>query len=185
MLNIKSEDEMDSIAYINTSINEIYAITEIKQTFTNTTSNNIELSISFPIIEDIQLNKFAVFKGEEIVISKVLDKERATEKYSDSISEGNTGILSSYNENNLNYDVNIGNILPKEKIELISYFFQKITSNDMSYEFILMQNLPAFSHKIFMKKIIGKIIIKTNSKLTRLLKSRKDLPQLNLITMEY
>ena len=65
-----------------------------------------------------------------------MDKEKAKEKYTDSISEGNTGILSSYNENNLTYDVKIGNILPKEKTELISYFFQKITSNDMSYEFI-------------------------------------------------
>ena len=169
MLNIKSEDEMDSIAYINTTINEIYAITEVKQTFTNTTSDNIELSIRFPINEDIQLNKFAVFKGEEIVISKVMDKEKANEKYTDSITEGNIGILSSYNENNLTYDVNIGNILPKEKIELISYFFQKTTSDDMSYEYILMQDFPAFSRKTFMKKIIGQITINANSKLTRLI----------------
>ena len=151
MSKIISEDETDSIVYINTTINEIFAITEVKQIFTNTTSNNIELIIRFPINEDIQLNKFAIMKGEEIVVSKVMDKDKAEEKYTDSISEGNTGILSSYNKNNLTYDVNIGNILPKEKIELISYYFQSISSDDMSYEYILIQDFPAFSHKTFMK----------------------------------
>lgn len=123
MINNKFDDEFDSIAYINCSINEIYAVTEIKQTFTNKQQKNIELSIRFPIKEEIQLNKFVVFKGEEIILSKVMDKEKAIEKYSDSIAEGNTGIISSYNNDNLTYDINIGNLLPHEKIELVSYYF--------------------------------------------------------------
>ena len=52
-----------------------------------------------------------------------MDKEKAVEKYSDTIASGNTGIISEYKKekNKLYYDVNIGNILPNEKIELKNF----------------------------------------------------------------
>ena len=171
MSKIKTNEESNSIAFINSTVNEVYSITEVKQIYINNYRGNMELSIRFPIVEKIQLNKFVVSKDNEKVISKVMDKEKAVEKYSDTIASGNTGIISEYKkeQNQLYYDVNIGNILPNEKIELISYFYQLISSDDMSYEYCLLQNLPAFSKKYTLRKITGKITINTESKITRLI----------------
>ena len=91
------EDREDNI-YLNSKINEIYATTELNQYFTNPLDNAIDLLITFPIKEEISLSKFVVTIGEKVVLSKVMEKEKAEEKYSDSIASGNQGFISRYDE---------------------------------------------------------------------------------------
>ena len=134
--------------YLNSYINEIYATTEVTQYFTNTLDNAIELSISFPITEEINLTKFIVTIEDKIICSKVMSKEKAEEKYNDTIASGNTGLISSYDDEEMkNYTVNIGNINPKQKIKLNTYFTQMIGAQDMSYEFNIIQKYPTFQCK--------------------------------------
>ena len=40
------------------------------------------------------------------------------EVYNDSISSGNVGFISNYNDNQSSYSVNIGNLKPKQQIKL-------------------------------------------------------------------
>jgi hypothetical protein len=61
----------DDIIYITAKVNEIFATTEITQFFTNILDNSIELSISFPIKEEINLSKFIISMGNQTVISKI------------------------------------------------------------------------------------------------------------------
>ena len=82
-------EEKEDTIYLNSRINEIYGTTELTQYFTNPLDNAIELSISFPIKEEISLTKFVVTIGEKVVLSKVMPKEKAEEKYSDSMASGN------------------------------------------------------------------------------------------------
>ena len=129
-------EDKKEIIYLNSYINEIYATTEITQYFTNTLDNAIELSISFPIKEEINITKFIVTTEDKTICSKVMSKEKAEEKYNDSISSGNTGFISRYDDEKMKiYTVNIGNINPRQKIKLNTYFIQKIGTQDMSYEF--------------------------------------------------
>ena len=60
---MSGEDE--NIVYLTCNVNEAFASTEVRQYFTNPLSNPIELSISFPIKQEIQLNKFVVTIGEK------------------------------------------------------------------------------------------------------------------------
>jgi hypothetical protein len=90
-------DNREDTIYLQSNINEIYAITELTQYFSNPLDNAIELSITFPIKEEINLTKFVVFIGDKVVLSKVMSKEKAEEKYSDSIASGNTAFISTYN----------------------------------------------------------------------------------------
>ena len=85
----------DSTVTINSTINELFATSEVTQSFTNTLSNSIELKISFPLKQEIQLTRFVITIGNKTIISKVLPKEKAEEKYTDAIASGNTGILST------------------------------------------------------------------------------------------
>ena len=168
-------EERDDTIYLNSQVNEIFATTELIQFFTNPLDNAIELSISFPIKEEISLTKFVVTIGEKMVISKVMKKEKEEEKYEDSIASGNQGFISRYNEEMTSYTVNIGNINPKQKVKLNAIFIQMIGSQDMSYEFNIMEKYPSFHYKELnnnearYKIIKANFKIETQSKITRLI----------------
>ena len=73
-------EEREDTIYLNSNVNEIYASTELTQYFSNPLDNAIELTISFPIKEEISLTKFVVIIDEKVVLSKVMAKEKAEEK---------------------------------------------------------------------------------------------------------
>ena len=173
---IEDEDkEREDTIYLKSNINEIFASTELTQYFINSLENPIELTISFPIKEEINLNKFIVQIGEKVVTSKIMKKEIAEEKYDESISSGNTGFLGEYDNEMKSYSINLGNINPKEKVTLKAFFIQNICTQDMSYEFIIMEKYPTFHYKELNKegarnKIIkANFIIEAQSKITRLI----------------
>ena len=63
-------------------------------------------------------------------------------------------------------------MLPKEKVILKSIFNQMISSQDMSYEFIFLDHYPCFIYSgnvVQSKKVSGKFILNTKSKITRLI----------------
>ena len=165
----------DNVIYLRSKVNELFATTELTQYFTNELKDSIELTILFPIKEEIDLSKFVVSIDDKTVISKVMPKEKAEEKYNDSIASGNVGIDSSYQDNQNSYSVNIGNIKPNQKIKLVTVFIQMIGTQDMSYEFNIMEKYPSFHYKELNKeksrnKIINaNIEIETQSKITRLI----------------
>ena len=165
----------DNVIYLRSKVNELFATTELTQYFTNELKDSIELTILFPIKEEIDLSRFVVSIDDKTVISKVMPKEKAEEKYNDSIASGNVGIYSSYQDNQNSYSVNIGNIKPNQKIKLVTVFIQMIGTQDMSYEFNIMEKYPSFHYKELNKeksrnKIINaNIEIETQSKITRLI----------------
>ena len=167
----------DNVVFINSNINELFATSEVTQSFTNTLQKSIELTVSFPLKPEIQLSKFVITIGNKIIISKVLEKGKAEEKYTDAIASGNTGFLSTFDESSKNYTINVGNVLPKERVILKSVFNQIITSQDMSYEFAFLEHYPCFIYSdnaVQSKKISGKFILKTKSKITRLISPYMD-----------
>ena len=72
-----------------------------------------------------------------------MPKEKAEEKYNDVIASGNVGFMSKY-EDNKSYSVNIGNLAPKKRIKLQTIFIEMLGSDDLSYEFNIIDNYPAF-----------------------------------------
>ena len=173
---MKDEDnEREDTIYLKSNINEIYATTEITQYFINKLDNPIELIISFPIKEEISLNKFIIKIGEKTVSSKIMEKKEAEQKYKDSLNEGNNPFLGSLGNEEKSFSINIGNINPKEKVTLKAFFIQNIGTQDMSYEFIIMEKYPTFHYKeLFIddprnKIIKANFIIETQSKITRLI----------------
>ena len=169
------QSKRDDTVYLSSQINEIFATTEVTQYFTNELENPIELRILFPIIKKLSLSKFVVTIDDKVIVSKVMPKEKAEEKYNDSLASGNVGFISRYEEDNKAYSVNIGNLQPKKRIELRSIFIQMIDSNDLSYQYEIMENYPSFQSKELNiknsenKKINAIFKIETQSKITRLI----------------
>ena len=167
----KEETKEESI-YIKSEVNEFYAITQVTQYYKNNNKAPIELNIIYPLKKEINFRKFTVNVNGKKSISKIFPKEKAGEKYTDTMAEGNIGILSKYAEEEPNsYSISIGNVAPDTIVELTSEFIQFITSDDMSFCFSVMSNYPTFSDSVsneYSKNINGKICLKTHSKITRL-----------------
>ena len=175
----------DQVITILSEVNEIYAKTEIKQKYTNIHEFPVEIKLQFPILPDYNLTKFIVTLDNKVIISKILEAEKGKEKYNDEISSGNTAFYGSIFESGEKMEINIGNLLPKKKIEIKSVYLQNINSEDMSYCFSLIQLYPVMiinndkigEKNIIMKGIKCNIYLTTQSSLTRfiLLNKRKDI----------
>ena len=90
--------EENNCVKIEAVFNEFYGITQVTQNYKNQTPNPIELNLTIPLKPEIQFSQFRVQLDDKIIVSRILDKEKAEGKYIDSIAQGNTGIISSYNE---------------------------------------------------------------------------------------
>ena len=168
---LKELNKIDlNLITINSELNEFYAKTNIIQYYKNYSNNPIELILKFPYSSSVQFSKFTLEMQNKKIISKVLDKEKAEEKYSDAIAKGNTGVISSIKDKYI--DVTIGNLAPGELIKLTTEFIQFLTSEDMSYCYTTMKNFPKLDNKTKENryfKINAKIKIKTKSRITRLI----------------
>ena len=167
-------DSIDLVVYIN----ELMIETEVTQYFKNTRNSPIELQMTIPKLSNNNLTKFEMTMNNKKIISKLLEKEKAKEKYTDAIATGNYGFIS-YNSKE-ETTICLGNIPPNEEIKLKSYFFGHIISKDYSYQASFPTIFPGFilcdpknqednQNYIYKKQIVkGKIYIDTFSKLTRL-----------------
>ena len=136
------ESKNTEIIYIIARVNEIFASTEIHQFYENLKEKPVELCLSYPIQTDFILSKFQIKLNGKIILSKILNKEKAEQKYDDSIASGNSGFISRYSNRGNSFEINIGNVLPNEKIELLTEYYQIITSEDLSFCFRLIQIYP-------------------------------------------
>ena len=127
---------------IEAYVNEAYAETYINQIYFNNNNNPVELAIDLPNEKGVQFLDFEVEIKDKRVKSKVITKEKAEEKYSDALAEGNTPIYCEFNKEENKYIIHLGNIEPKTKVIFKSHFHQRIISNDLNYIYQLMNHFP-------------------------------------------
>lgn len=189
--------EIKSENYISNSINkieikDIQVSAEVNETYSvfttiiqgvNIINETTELNLTIPLTENSILIKFEAKKDDEIVVSKVFKKEKAEEKYNDSIAQGNNAFMSELSFNCESVDVYMGNLNPNQEFELkvicsqLNYTYDK--SICFSYDPAI---LPNFSRVEFNNntKVTANLrlsaFINTNSKITRLIsQSYKEL----------
>ena len=160
---------------IDSKVNELFSKTLVTQRFKNENETNLELRIFINKKKDIIFSSFSAKIGDSITVkSKVIKKEKAIEKYNDSIASGNAAIFVA--EHPLNKDIliiNLGNIPPKQELIFTSEFIHYTESTE-NYEFELFRNLPILSGKSFNVSdflIKGKVEINTNNKIKKIEKN--------------
>ena len=170
------------ITEIDSNVNELFAKTKVIQKFKNPTESPLELKIFVYKKEGLIFTSFNCQIGDSIKVkSKVIKKEKAEVKYTDSIASGNAAIFVSqdpYNENRT--IINMGNIPPKTDVIFISEFIHPVEASK-KYEFEIFRNLPIFEGKnneIFENtELKGRINIKTRNEIIKIEKNilMKDL----------
>jgi len=174
---------------ITSKINELYSKTIITQKFINESENPVELKIYIYNDNRLLFSSFSAKIGDSITVkSKVIKKEKAEEKYTDSISSGNSAVFVTKDPNSFDrMIVNMGNIPPKQEVIFISEFLQFIESSKThEFEFELFRNLPILQIKdsiIQPFDIKGIVEIKTKDaiKIDKIILSEN----LNIIQEEY
>ena len=157
------------ITEINSTVNELYAKSIVTQKFTNTTDNPLELKIYIIKNDKLLFTSFKCKIGENIEVkSKVIKKEKAEVKYTDSIASGNAAIFVCQDPENENRTIiNMGNIPPKNGVIFITEFIHLMETSG-KYEFELFRNLPIFKGRedIYQNsELKGKVQIMTKSEI--------------------
>ena len=164
---------------IDSKINEIYSKTIVKQRFKNNFLPSLELRAYFFKKKNLIFSSFSAKIGDSITVkSKIIKKEKAEEKYVDSLSSGNVAIFVSEDPSNENLIViNIGNIPPLKDLIFISEFIQYTESSE-NYEFEFFRNLPILvtflgGSSFFpeLSSLKGQIDIKTKNKIIKIEKA--------------
>ena len=133
------------ITEINSTVNELFAKSLVTQKFSNTTENPLELKIYLNKSDKLLFSSFICKIGDSIEVkSKVIKKEKAEVKYTDSIASGNAAIFVSQDPENENRTIiNMGNIPPKNEVIFTTEFIHLLEASE-KYEFELFRNLPIF-----------------------------------------
>ena len=76
--------------------------------------------MTIPKLSNNTLTKFEMTMNNQKLVSKLLEKEKAKEKYTDTIATGNYGFISYGSKEETT--ICLGNIPPNEEIELKTYF---------------------------------------------------------------
>ena len=157
---------------IDSKVNELYSKTFITQKLENDSENPLELKIYVYKKENCIFSSFSAKIGDSITVkSKVIEKEKGEEKYSDSVSSGNAAIFVSNDPTNDNrIIINMGNIPPKQEVSFISEFICYTESSE-NYEFELFRNLPILIGKnsIYHNSVVkGQVEVKTKNKITKI-----------------
>ena len=158
---------------IYSEIFEIYSKTNVTQEFINENELPLELKIYIYKNKNIIFDSFTAKIGDSIEVkSKIIKKEKAEIKYSDSIASGNAAIFVNEDPNEKRLIINMGNIPPKEKVVFTTKFFSFINSSNQ-YEFEIFRNFPIFIGKQSIYQNIdlkGKIKIISKNKISNIQK---------------
>ena len=127
------ENFQDKIIYFDIEVNELYAMIDITQTYRNISNTSLEIKIKLPKTKNQLLKFTAKINEEKLFQSKVLDIEKAKEKYTDSFSSGNTGLIAYQSDDDFTV-INIGNLLYDDILELTTTYYQLLSKyNNKSF----------------------------------------------------
>ena len=174
---------------VDTFVNEICCEKKINFFIHNITNETYEISSYIPLDKYSILKSFKASIGDKVVISKVMEKEKAQEKYSDSIAEGNYSVIGNYDKNDT-LSFTLGNIQPNDKLILEIFTSSLLQTEDKSFKFkISSYSLPQIklsnkinSVKVNKTKVTYNTIISCQSEINRLIS--KEINNLNFVISE-
>lgn len=173
---------------VTLNVNEIYTKTSTTIKFKNNDSNaKLELCMNIPLAPNSVMQSFEAIKGNEKIISKVYKKEKAEEKYSDSMAKGNNAIMTKLSKDSNTVDVYFGNLDPLIEFSIIINTLQLNSAKDKSISFSIQPfYLPKINNQQQIQNMLSggkaiinyKVNINAKSPITRLISYDIDVNKL-------
>lgn len=102
---------------INAVLEDLLGRTEVRQTFHNREAEPVEVVYTFPVPLGAVLLGLAARIGERDLVGRILPAAQAENDYEEAVTDGDAAILLQEAGPGL-YTVNVGNLLPDERIEI-------------------------------------------------------------------
>lgn len=85
----------------------------------NVIKDPIEAEYLFPCDPEMAVSKMTVKLGDKEIEGKVMEKEKAEEKYQDAIAAGNQATMLKYTDTEKDVlKLTVGNVLPQQEVEV-------------------------------------------------------------------
>ncbi|CDW87105.1 UNKNOWN [Stylonychia lemnae] len=104
---------------IDVQVNDMIAIINISQVFLNELQESVEATYEFPTDPDVVVSRLVIQMDDRVIEGKIMEKEKAQEKYDDAIAGGNAAVLVK--EKDLNKDLlqmTIGGINTQQEVKV-------------------------------------------------------------------
>ncbi|CDW91779.1 UNKNOWN [Stylonychia lemnae] len=104
---------------VNARIMNSIATIEIIQKFFNDTAQPLEVTLNVPIEEDYGIGKLMIQIDEKVIEGRILEKQKAQEKYEDAVAQGHTAVMAQEDDQKDEIiKLTIGNLLPGQEATL-------------------------------------------------------------------
>jgi len=137
---VKGDPEVDSFPLLKTKAEVHIAgfVTEVNltQVYKNSGSKTLEAVYIFPVSTHSAVHGMRIKIGERIIDAEIKEKKEAEQIYTKAIQEGKTASLLQQQRPNV-FQMNVGNILPGDIIEVTLTYTEILVPEKGTYEFVL------------------------------------------------
>eukprot|EP00027_Filamoeba_sp_ATCC50430_P010934 CAMPEP_0168546528 /NCGR_PEP_ID=MMETSP0413-20121227/3547_1 /TAXON_ID=136452 /ORGANISM="Filamoeba nolandi, Strain NC-AS-23-1" /LENGTH=1128 /DNA_ID=CAMNT_0008576713 /DNA_START=165 /DNA_END=3551 /DNA_ORIENTATION=+ len=110
---------------------------EISQTYCNDTKDAIECTYQFPVDDLAAVCGFIAEIDGKKIIAKCMEKQKAQEKYDDSIASGHGAFLLEQKRSDV-FTMSVGNLLSKQKVTIRIQYVTPVEQNEAGeFRFVL------------------------------------------------
>eukprot|EP00347_Sterkiella_histriomuscorum_P002847 403366571 len=128
------------------------ATIDIIQTYSNDTTDPLEITLNVPIEKDYGMGKLTIQIDDNLIEGKILEKEKAKEKYDDALASGHTAVIAQEDENEKEDTIKliIGNLLPGQEAQVHMQLINVLKIEAAAYTFrVPVQYFPNYNEDRF------------------------------------
>ncbi len=120
---------------VDVNISGVIADVNVKQVYTNAGDSTIEAIYVFPASTQAAVYHMVMTIGDRKIVAKIEEKKKARSNYNRAKSEGKTASLLEEERPNV-FKMNVANIVPGAKVEVVISYTELLVPTDKIYEFV-------------------------------------------------
>jgi len=138
---LRVEKELETVVplrgiKVEGKINACATEVSVQQSYENLSGKTIEATYIFPLPDESAVTGLSIRAGDRAIRGKVMDREEAFQKYDDAVWEGYGAALLDQNRPNV-FEVAVGNIRPKENVQIEIKYVERTGFENGAYKFRL------------------------------------------------
>jgi Ca-activated chloride channel family protein len=117
------------------TISGVIADVQVTQVYKNEGKNTLEAIYIFPASTRAAVYAMRMTVGERVIEAKIQERAQARETYEKALAAGKTASLLEQQRPNV-FQMNVGNILPGDKIKVVMNYTELLVPENGTYEFV-------------------------------------------------
>src|SRR5690349_6511933 len=136
---VKGDPNVDHLPLKDTrvdiSVSGVIADVKVRQIYRNEGSRPINASYVFPASTRAALYAMRMQLGDEIIVAKIKEKEKAKQEFEQAKQEGKSASLLEQERPNV-FSMSLANIMPQEQVEIELRYTELLVPTDNVYELV-------------------------------------------------